>query len=104
MNTSIPRIKLILAGKYLQAFIAIASEYRDCGRAGRIGLSTNKKEEKHFKFSDSEFLCVYEAIVRSINGPRYPSRSGNEFQALCELKKYFELEYKKQRNHEIHNL
>jgi len=100
-NDTIPRIQLNIESHQLQAFIAISSEFRECGKAGTIGLSTNSKQQKKFRFNSTDFLCVYKAIMRSLNGNRYPNKSGNEYIALCNLKNYFEAECINQRGIEI---
>jgi hypothetical protein len=100
-NYIIPRIQLNIEGRQLQAFVAISAEFRECGKAGTLGLSINKKEQKKLKFNNVDFLCVYKAIIRSLNGDRYPNKSGNEYIALCNLKEYFETECINQRGMEI---
>ena len=101
MKQTIPRIKLSLEGKELQAFYAISADFKDCGRAGKIDVVMNDKEQKNFKFNDEEFLCVYSAICRSLGSSRYPTKSGNEYIALCNIKEYFQGEYYAQRNKRI---
>ena len=101
MNNSKPRIKVIIKGRQLLAFLAISQEFDECGKVSNISQVSNLKEEKQFKFNETDFTCVYNGIVRALNGPRYPSKTGNEYQALCRLKEYFESEYKEQRNDEI---
>lgn len=104
MNKSIPRIKLNISGGMLRVLYAIARDFAHCGKIGAIGLTPNVKEEQNFKLNNKDFKCVYNVILQNINGPRYPNKSGKEYEALLELKKYFELECIKQRNHEIQNL
>jgi hypothetical protein len=101
---NIPKLKLRIEGRELQALYAISSEFKGCGKASKIGLSINRKEQQNFKFNDADFLCVYASINRVLNGHRYPAKEGHEYLALCKLKSYFEEEYIKQRNHEIPNL
>ena len=104
MSNSKPRIKVIIKGRQLLAFLAIAQEFDDCGKIGNISQVPNLKEEKQFKFNETDFICVYKGIVKALNGHRYPSKTGNEYQALNSLKEYFESEYKKQRVGEINAL
>lgn len=101
MDISIPRIKLRIEGIQLRAFYAIASEFESCGKIGGLGLIPNKKEIQNFKLNDRDFECVYHGILRAMDGPRYSTKTGNEYSALQNLLKLFELEFLNQRGYEF---
>ncbi|WP_077411879.1 hypothetical protein [Marinicella sediminis] len=71
MNKS--RLQFTLSGNDLRAFYAIVGELSHCGKAGTLGLVPNAVLKQRFRFNDTDFLCVYQAINLVMSGTRYPN-------------------------------
>jgi hypothetical protein len=100
MGNNTPKIMFTVYGVHLQALRGICAEFDSCGKVRDILISSHS-DKKNLKLNDSDFICVYNGILKALKSNRYLNKKGNEYNAVMELKEMFEQLHIEQRGNEL---
>ncbi|WP_045858846.1 hypothetical protein [Teredinibacter purpureus] len=103
MPKKLSKLVLKFSGDNLYALVGNAGEFDECSGLCEQLLkfgSINFGEPK-IHLTEHGFICMYQGVIRALNGPRYPNKLSQEYQSMLSVKEIMEHEYERQRGKSI---
>ena len=93
-----------VGGNALQALSGNYGAFSECAGFDQQLLKSGAHiydTEQKFTLSRVTVLCIYNRLESLVSGPKFPNRTGNEYEGLKDVMKTIESEYKRQYNKSI---